>query len=321
MKKAGLLFLFVLILSGCTTYRFSRGKNTPHEQGYVVSRDNYAILEYTLGKDNSVPAELELAKERFHRRKSAVEYYYKKMGYIESNFKRIFWDTPAMLVKFIFGQLRLPFIAISDYKYAHNAKYKEKIDKIDQERDNKEAARISGLKQELDSYIQKDLTGEPPVSFAKVESIVPEPSALEEKAEAANQKSQVMEKEFKQAASKELETEVERGIVSGKKEAQERQLKKLEVPTAIKAVIIARPSKGFSPLTVHFYAGNSYSPGAKIIAYSWDFGDGDTSNKKNPVNTYYSGTYEPKSFTVTLNITDNKGNIATASCLIEVLNR
>jgi len=158
MKKMIFLVILAVFLSGCATYKFQRGKE-PYDKGYVVSRDNYAIPEYTIGKDNSVP-NLELARERFEKRKQIVEHYYKKMGYIEDKLKMTFWDPPILFLKFIGGVFRLPSIAISDYKYEHNPRYREKIIKMQQEKDAAEEARIQKLKEELNSYIQKELAQE-----------------------------------------------------------------------------------------------------------------------------------------------------------------
>jgi len=158
MRKILILFALAIFLSGCATYKFQRGK-TPYDKGYVASRDDRTILEYTVGKDNSVPS-LELARERFKKRKNMVEHYYSKMGYIEGRLKSDFWDPAVLLLKFIGGIFRLPFIAASDYKYEHNPQYREKIIKMQQERDAKEEARIKKLKEELDSYIQNELTQE-----------------------------------------------------------------------------------------------------------------------------------------------------------------
>ncbi len=158
MKKIILLVLLVVFLSGCATYKFQRGKE-PYNKGYVVSRDDYIIPEYTIGKDNSVPS-IELAKERFKKRRQTVEYYYEKMGYIENKLKTTFWDPPVLFLKFIGGVFRLPSIAISDYKYEHNPQYREKIIKIQQEQDALEEARIQKLKDTLNSYIQKELAKE-----------------------------------------------------------------------------------------------------------------------------------------------------------------
>jgi len=158
MKKTIFLVVLAVFLSGCATYKFHHGKE-PYDKGYVVSRDDYTIPEYTIGKDNSVP-NLELARERFKKRKNIVEHYYKKMGYIEDNLKMTFWNPPVLFLKFIGGVFRLPSIAISDYKYEHNPQYREKIIKMQQEKDAAEEARIQKLKEELSIYIQEELATE-----------------------------------------------------------------------------------------------------------------------------------------------------------------
>lgn len=155
MKKTIVLIVLAVFLSGCATYKFQRGKE-PYNKGYLVSRDAYIIPEYTLGKDNSLP-NLELAKARFKKRRKMVEHYYKKMGYIENNFKNAFWNPPILFLKFIGGVFRLPSIAVSDYKYEHNPEYREKIIKMQEEHDALEETRIQNLKQELNAYIQKEL--------------------------------------------------------------------------------------------------------------------------------------------------------------------
>lgn len=157
MKKVVILFLVALFLSGCATYKFHHGKEPYHHKGYVVSRDDYAILEYTVGKDNAVP-NLALARERFKRRRRIVEHYYKRMGFIENHFKMVFWNPTIFSLKIAGGLFRLPSIAISDYKYEHNPQYREKIRKLQEEKDSREEAHIKKLKDELDVYIQKDLT-------------------------------------------------------------------------------------------------------------------------------------------------------------------
>jgi len=103
MKKLSVLLFLFLILSGCATYKFQKGQS-PYDKGYVASRDDRVLLEYTVGKDDSVP-DLGLAKERFKKRKGMVEHYYKKMGYITNNFKKTFWDMPALMVNFFTGIL------------------------------------------------------------------------------------------------------------------------------------------------------------------------------------------------------------------------
>lgn len=158
MKKTVALILLTLFLSGCASYKFHRG-HEPYNKGYVVSRDGYVIPEYTVGRDNSVP-KLELARERFRERKGTVEYYYKKMGYITNNFKGATIDRAILLLKFIGGIFRLPSIAISDYKYEHDPAYKEKIMQMQAQKDAKEEARIQKLKEQLNSYIDKQLERE-----------------------------------------------------------------------------------------------------------------------------------------------------------------
>ncbi|MCX5706961.1 MAG: PKD domain-containing protein [Candidatus Omnitrophica bacterium] len=86
-------------------------------------------------------------------------------------------------------------------------------------------------------------------------------------------------------------------------------------------VIIAKPVKGPSPLKVNFYGYKSTSPNGKVVSYLWDFGDGDTSTKKNPTNTYWSATYGARSFTVSLTVKDDKGATATSRIVIEVGNK
>lgn len=153
--KISILLILIVFLSGCATYDFHYGK-APYDKGYVASRDNYPILEYTIGKDNNVP-DLKLSKERFDRRRKIVEHYYKKMGYIENHFKMTFWDPCVMFLKLVGGVFRLPFIAISDYRYGHNPKYKANIDRREEVKEALQEARIRKLKEGLNIYIQKDL--------------------------------------------------------------------------------------------------------------------------------------------------------------------
>lgn len=155
MKRCVFLILSVVFLSGCAAYKFHHGE-PPYDKGYVVSRDDYTIVEYSVGKDNSVP-DRKLAKERFLRRRSIVEDYYKRMGYIENRFKMLFMDPPVMFLKVVAGVFRFPFVAVSDYRYGHNPKYREKIRKLEEARDAREETRIKKFKERLNSYIQQDL--------------------------------------------------------------------------------------------------------------------------------------------------------------------
>ncbi len=174
IKKTACLILSVIFISGCATYKFHHGK-APYNKGYVVSRDDYAIPEYTLGKDNTVPP-LKIARERFKRRKRVVEDYYKRMGLIQNHFMMAVYDPAITFVKLVGGVFRLPAIAIKDYKYEHNPKYREKVKKIEAEQDEREARRIASLKEKLNEYIIKDLAKEkePPAPVTR-EAAPPQP--------------------------------------------------------------------------------------------------------------------------------------------------
>jgi len=94
--------------------------------------------------------------------------------------------------------------------------------------------------------------------------------------------------------------------------------KPLELPVA---VITAKPLKGISPLKVKFSGQKSFSKSGKIVAYLWDFGDGDTSALKNPENTYWSTTFGSRNFTVTLTVRDQAGSVSSTTSTIEVITR
>jgi hypothetical protein len=293
-------------LSGCATYKLSHGK-APNDKGYVASIDDTVILEYTLGQGDTVPSDLDLAKERLKRRKDTVEDYYKKMGKLESRFKQTLINWPKFMLQTVTGPFRMPFAAVRDYKYEHNAQYRERIRKREEAEDAKEAARVKGLKEKLAKYIQRDLAAE----------------------EYINQKFGVKKEDATKLTEQEVKTEAQPAQIYAEVKPQE-SLPEKQVEPAQKektifehprAFIMAKPVKGFSPLKVHFYAIKSFSPRGRIVSYLWDFGDGDTSTKMNPINTYYSGNFEPKNFPVTLTIQDNKGNTATAEVMITVLNK
>ena len=69
----------------------------------------------------------------------------------------------------------------------------------------------------------------------------------------------------------------------------------------VKADFTASPTSGFSPLTVQFA---DQSVGT-IGNWSWNFGDGTTSNQRNPSHTYTDvGSYD-----VTLNVSGNGSDL------------
>jgi hypothetical protein len=315
-------FILELLLSGCATYKFQKG-SVPYDKGYVASYDGKIIPEYTVGKDNSVP-DLELAKERFKRRRSTVEYYCKKMGDIESRFKEILWDPPAMAIDFIGGVLRWPFIAVSDYKYNRDPKYREEADRLDEKKDEMEKARVNDLRSRLKVYIEEDLAREESRRQAlAAKAQVIEPPVVPA---AAVENKPVEPIEDKQARAEAVQSAVPAVAVAPAEQEQpiatnEEKILPVVKPVKIEppvAVISARPDKGFSPLQVNFNGGKSYSNCGKIVSYYWDFGDGDTSTKRNPVNAYWSTTYGVRSFVATLTVKDEKGQTASASVNIEV---
>lgn len=63
---------------------------------------------------------------------------------------------------------------------------------------------------------------------------------------------------------------------------------------------------GPSPLSVQFDASESYDVESSIT-WSWDFGDGNTSNSPNPNHTFTAPNNQPIAFTVSLTITDEDG--------------
>jgi len=356
VKKIILLLFSVILLSGCATYKFQHGVE-PYEKGYVVSRSGETIPDYTIGKNNSVPADLALAKKRFKERRDKVEYYYKEMGLIESP-AQVLLQPPILMVKLLTGLLRLPFVAYTNYKYEHDPAYKAEVDKLDLEKETKQRQRIKALKAELNTYIQQELEKEPsfvvqPQEEAQaskkvtVSAVSPqEPPAAPENAspeqaiepakeevldtqeppaEEKTEPEKPSEYSLLQKPPEELAVDIEAVPDLPKPpiqaEVSSASEEKTPVADGIKAVISAKPAKGFSPLKVKFNAGQSSSKYGRIISYNWDFGDGDTSEKPAPVNVYWSASYGTRAFTVKLTVKDIKGNTATQTAVIEVMNK
>lgn len=327
MRKILVLLFVTFILSGCATYKFQKPNATGDgSQGYLASYNGDPILEYTVGKDKSLP-DLTLAKERFKRRRSTVEYYYKKMDLIEPRLKEVFWDPPAMLVDFLWGVLRWPFIAVADYKYNRNAKYRERIDKLDEQKEELEKARIAGLREKLAVYIAEDLAKEPDSQSAVAAApVVPKAQPeLSKEAPGLPETQQIVPKAETPPAPEIIPEPAVKPIpvvpVKPVKKIKPPVIKPLMVEKVLVppvAVITAKPAKGFSPLLVKFSGQKSSSKNGKIVAYDWDFGDGDTSTKKNPENIYYSTTYGVRDFTVTLTVKDAAGLTSSTTSVIEV---
>ncbi len=390
------------MLTGCTTYRFhikgqdgnsgkkgfmsnsgkkdsalSTAKALPAANaGYVASYDGWVIPEYTVGSLNSFP-DLITARERFKRRRHDVEYYYKKMGKIETRFKAYLWDPPVLLVDLLGGILRWPFVAVADYKYNRNPVYKAKVDKLEEENDALEKSRQDNLKARLQAYISTDLKQEPQKP-GKVTLLAVEPKPAAEISPNVNEVAPKIEPVavLEPAAPQALvappvikEEVVNQPVAVALPAAQEEVAPQpaVSAPSIIKAepliapvsettpvipqvpevvpsaavvepvveikpvvkpvlvppvaVIVATPLRGLSPLTVKFSGQKSYSKSGRIVSYDWNFGDGDTSSKKSPLNTYWSTTYGTRPFTVTLTVKDEAGNTSSASTVIEVVTR
>jgi len=336
VRKILVLLFFAFVLSGCATYKFQKSGPSA-SQGYVATYDGKPVLEYTVGQGKSLPPDLTLAKERFKRRRAKVEYYYKNMGQIRSWMMEFFWDPPVMLVDFMWGVVRWPFIAYSDYKYNRNTAYKEKVDKLDEQKDALEKARVASLKEKLNAYINEDIAKEAlkqgqvlpaapaavpkievpepepkPAAAPPVEQLIPTPVVTEEKAPpAAQPEAKLSAPEVQPSVPQPLPAKIKPVKVTAKPVVKPA----LGPPVA---VIMAKPAKGFSPLKVNFSGQKSYSKSGRIVSYDWDFGDGDTSSNRNPENTYWSATYGTRSFTATLTVRDDAGNTSSASRVIEV---
>jgi PKD repeat protein len=77
------------------------------------------------------------------------------------------------------------------------------------------------------------------------------------------------------------------------------------------------PYTGTEGVAVQFSSSGSIDPDGMIVAYAWDFGDGNASTAQNPAHTYVAaGTY-----TVTLTVTDDAGDSSadTATAMIEAV--
>ena len=327
MKKILVLIILGFILSGCATYKFQKPA-TSGAVGYLACYDGKPILEYTVGKDKTLP-DLILAKERFKRRRPTVEYYYKKTGQIESRLKEYFWDTPKMLVDLLGGILRWPFIAVADYKYNRNPQYKERVDRLDEQKEELEKIRVNALKEKLAIYIAQDLNKE--ASSSGVVAVAREEAKIKSTlepviSEVASEAVILAPQEVVSLPLATVPTSVpviEPTTVPVKLPDTAEPIEKIEprVQAALEppvAIIIAKPARGNSPLKVNFSAQKSYSKSGKIIAYDWDFGDGDSSTKKNTENTYWSTTFGSRNFTVTLTVKDQAGAVSSSTTVIEV---
>ncbi|CAB1056621.1 Cytochrome c551/c552 [Olavius sp. associated proteobacterium Delta 1] len=76
----------------------------------------------------------------------------------------------------------------------------------------------------------------------------------------------------------------------------------------------ADPTSGIVPLAVQFSSTGSIDPDGTIVAYTWEFNDGNTSSQTNPIHTYMdAGVYQ-----ATLTVTDDDGATGSATVMVTV---
>ncbi|MEW5827239.1 MAG: PKD domain-containing protein [Candidatus Bipolaricaulota bacterium] len=83
------------------------------------------------------------------------------------------------------------------------------------------------------------------------------------------------------------------------------------------AQFTATPPFDYPPLLVSFDGRASSSPNGPIVAYAWDFGDGETAAGSIVTHTYA----EKGVYTVTLEVTDGSGKKGVRTRTVEALNR
>lgn len=145
----------MFFICGCVNYKYLYGVKS-YGDGYVVSRNNTVIAEYTIGIDNKAPQDLDLAKERFQRRRGKVEYYYREMDIFYRPLSS-FLSYPRAIFGAFCGVFKLPFIIVSDYRYEHNPKYRKIIDDRDAAEIKKERDKRESLEDEFSAFIKRDL--------------------------------------------------------------------------------------------------------------------------------------------------------------------
>lgn len=77
---------------------------------------------------------------------------------------------------------------------------------------------------------------------------------------------------------------------------------------------------GPSPLTLSFLGDESIDPEGDSLKYEWNFGDGNTSNEKNPQHTFVASNSSPESFQVSLTVEDAEGAKSESEMLVSLNN-
>jgi ABC-type branched-subunit amino acid transport system substrate-binding protein/PKD repeat protein len=86
-------------------------------------------------------------------------------------------------------------------------------------------------------------------------------------------------------------------------------------PNELPVAVINGPYSGDEDSDISFSSSGSHDPDGSIVDYSWDFGDGQTGTGADTSHMYS----EPGTYSVTLIVTDNIGdiNMATTTCTVE----
>ena len=159
MRNKFCLFLITAIfLAGCATSgkAFTYVKSKKYGNGYVINRKGVIIPEYTVGRDNQAPEDLELAQARFKKRKGAVDSFYKRMGVIvDSNV-----EMGKTMGSFVTAPFRAPF-KIADYnRYENDPDYRAEVDRAEELADQKEEERIAEVRKELAAWLAEQIKRE-----------------------------------------------------------------------------------------------------------------------------------------------------------------
>lgn len=86
------------------------------------------------------------------------------------------------------------------------------------------------------------------------------------------------------------------------------------------AIISADQYYGTSPLTVQFDASESFDSNLPLVAYEWDFGDGQTTSGPAPSHVFTASGSSVASFEVALTVTDSLGASSVAKAVVSLNN-
>lgn len=80
------------------------------------------------------------------------------------------------------------------------------------------------------------------------------------------------------------------------------------------------PAYGTSPLEVQFDTDGTYDPEGAPLTFSWDFGDGSTSDELSPTHTFTAPDNDPYTLETVLTVSDTAGNVTTKNILVSMNN-